>query len=305
VSEHIFGSGKFIYELISDWPKWPKDWDVTCCTGGATDSANRVYVLNRSEHPIGVFEADGTFLFSFGEGLFGRAHGVFVDDEDIIYCSDDVDHIVMKFNTKGELIETIGTRGVPSDSGSDPDSGWPGWIDTVTHAGPPFNRPTRMVKSPKGEFWASDGYANAAIHHWDAEGNLIKTFGGPGREPGHFRLPHGLDVDRLDRVWVADRENSRIQLFSNEGEFLREWPNRLRPAEVFAGKGDYVYIGEIDGRITVMDLDGNIVSEIGYPDSVIRAHSVWVDQVGDIYFATLSRGIGFYKLVLLQGMIDG
>jgi len=293
----IYGSGEFTYELLPDWAQWPSDWRHGQVTGAATDSQDRVYVLNRSDHPVVVFNRDGSFIKTFGEGLFGRAHGCTVDSNDLIWCTDDLDHVILAFDADGNLVEQMGTRGVCSPSGIDPSLGFAESFDAIIEPAPPFNRPTKLAFAPTGERFVSDGYGNAAAHRFTAEGELITTWGGGGTATGRFRLPHGIWVDGENRAWVADRENHRVQLFDKNGTFIREWPNRLRPAEVYGDAEGHIYFGEIDGMVTVLDMDGNILAEVGHAYSPIRAHSIWGDSHGDLYFGTLGRGTGLYKLV--------
>jgi streptogramin lyase len=293
----IYGTGKFRYELVEDWAKLPAGLEFGQVTGAATDSQDRVFVFNRSEHPVVVFDRDGKFIKTWGEGVFGRAHGIFIGPDDSVYCSDDQDHVVMKFSPDGEVKWTIGVKGQSADSGYVPGPNLIDQLATITHAGPPFNRPTQLVLGPDGQMYASDGYGNAAIHRFSADGKHLLTWGGPGTGPGQFRLPHGLAVDKFSRVWLADRENHRVQLFTNEGKFLREFAGLDRPADIFIDKDDRVFFGEIDGKVSVWDLDGNQLARFGEPIAAFRAHGIWGDSRGDLYLGLLYNGPKISKLV--------
>src|SRR2546423_2599219 len=113
----IVGQGPFRYQALARWERLPPGWSFVEVAGVATDSRDRVYVFNRGEHPVIVFDRDGAFLTSWGEGLFTRAHGIFIGPDDAVYCTDDLDHTVRKFTPEGKLLLTLGTSGCPSDTG--------------------------------------------------------------------------------------------------------------------------------------------------------------------------------------------
>src|SRR5437763_6070757 len=105
------GTGSFRYEALAHWEQLPAGWRFGEVAGVATDSRDRVYVFSRSEHPLTVFDRDGRFLTSWGEGLFNRAHGITIGPDDAVYCTDDLDHTVRKFTPEGRLLMTLGTCG--------------------------------------------------------------------------------------------------------------------------------------------------------------------------------------------------
>src|SRR5262245_58366120 len=113
----LVGSSPFRYEANENWAQLPSGWSFNEVVGVATDSSDRVYAFNRGEHPVIVFDRNGKFLSSWGEGLIVRAHGIHIGSDDSVYLSDDLDHTVRKFTTDGELLMTLGTRGVSSDTG--------------------------------------------------------------------------------------------------------------------------------------------------------------------------------------------
>ncbi len=299
-----YGSGKYTYELDQKWAKLPAGVEFGQVTAAATDSKGNVYVFNRSDRPMFVFDRQGNYLTDWGAGIFGNrsAHGLVITPDDTLYCTDWVDHVVQKMTTDGRVLGTMGTKGVPADSGYVVGPNLIAQLDTITHAGPPFNQPTKLMVAANGDMFATDGYGNAAVHHFSADGKLIKTWGGPGQGPGQFKLPHGLWVSKDGKVYVADRENSRVQVFTSDGQFIEEWANWMRPADVFIDPDGMIYVAEIDGRITITDPNHKIVSRFGEtPDptqSPVRtAHSIWVDDRGDIYLGLLGTGPKIEKLV--------
>lgn len=144
-----------------------------------------------------------------------------------------------------------------------------------------------MVPAPSGNLYVSDGYRNARVHRFTADGRLLASWGQGGKtEPNHFHLPHSLVVDRDGVVYVCDRENNRIQVFAADGKFLAMWPDLRRPLDISIDRDGIFYISEggVDGlspRISLMDKHGNVVVRW---DS-LSAHGSWVDANGDIYLA--------------------
>jgi sugar lactone lactonase YvrE len=303
----IVGEGDYRYELAENWEQIPQGWGHGDVGGIATDSQDRVYVFNRSEHPLIVYDRDGRFLGSWGEGQFSRPHGITITPDDTVWLATDTDHTVCKYSLDGKLLQVLGTKGEPSDTGY---TG--GDLQSITHGGPPFNRPTRLSRSTSGDLYISDGYGNARVHRFTGDGEHIQSFGEPGTGPGQFNLPHSVWVHTDGRVFVCDRENDRIQIFSPTGEPLDAWTNLTRPGDLFIDKNNTVYIGEmswecdvasLSGRIwpesrsaamTVRDMDGNILARWGgdepcTPGNFASPHGLWVDSHGDIYVGEVTQ----------------
>ena len=226
----IVGQGEHRYELVENWEQLPEGFAHGDVAGVATDSQDRVYVFNRSEHPLLVYNREGKFLKSWGEGVYTRPHGITILD-DIVYLVDDFDHTVRKMTLDGEVLQTLGTPNQPSDTGYD--WGVSTSLKTIAYGGPPFNRPTRLSVAPNGDLYVSDGYGNARIHHFSANGELLQSWGQPGTGQGEFNLPHSVWAHTDGRVFVCDRENERVQIFAPEGEYLEEWTNMKRPGDLF------------------------------------------------------------------------
>jgi DNA-binding beta-propeller fold protein YncE len=277
----------------------------------ATDSRGRVYVFSRLPHQVLVFDRTGNFLTSWGDGLFVRPHGMFIGPDDALYLTDDGDHTVRKFTPEGKLLLTLGTRGRASDTGATSMD-----FRTVLRGGPPFHFPTNLAIAPSGELFVSDGYGNARVHKFTPDGRLLKSWGEPGAGPGQFHLPHGIAVGQAGIVFVADRENSRIQLFSSEGEYLDQWTDVARPCQVFTDPEGTVYVAELGfrvamwpgshapkpdapgGRISVFSPEGKLLARWGggerpaEPGDFLAPHSLWVDSHGDLYVAEVILAAG-------------
>ncbi len=298
-------------EANDRWAKLPLGWSWTEVAAVATDSRDRVFVFNRGEHPLMVFDRDGTFLTAWGEGVFARPHGITIGPDDAVYCTDDLDHTVRKFASDGTLLMTLGTSGQPSDTGATS-------IDfrTIRHAGPPFYFPTNVALSAAGEIYVTDGYGNARVHKFAPDGRLLFSWGEPGTGPGQFRVPHGIAVDRNGTVFVADRENSRIQLFSADGKFLDERTDIARPCQVAFDAAGNLFVAELGyragmwpgtsapsadatgGRVSVFDSRGELLTRWGggdnptAPGDFFAPHDICIDSRGDVYVAEVVMSAG-------------
>ena len=287
------------FEVIEGWEKLPEGWSFVEVAGIATDSRDRVYAFNRGEHPMIVFDADGNFLDAWGEGMFTNAHGIYIGPDDRIYAADNFDHTVRIFSPDGTLLDTLGEKDQPSDTGFVPGQ------TPVQYGGEPFNRVTNVALDRVGDLYIADGYGNARVHKFSADGEHLFSWGEPGAGPGEFRLPHAIAIDEDDRVIVADRENSRIQLFSPKGEYLTEWTGISRPDDLFIDEAAGVmYVAELGGwaagadipphvppaSVCLIDLDGTLISRFGSGDPVrsgnfFAPHGIWADSKGDLYVA--------------------
>ena len=289
------------FEVIQGWEQLPEGWSFVEVAGVATDSDDRVYAFNRGEHPMIVFDADGNFIEAWGEGVFTNPHGIHIGPDDRIYAADNFDHTVRIFSRSGELLLTLGEKDKPSNTGFVPGK------TPVQRGGEPFNMVTNMALSSAGELYVSDGYGNARVHKFTSGGEHEFSWGEPGTGPGEFRLPHAIAVDADDRIYVADRENSRVQVFSPRGEYLTQWNHVIRPDDLFIDRDGLMYVAELGeragrnpdveilphmphARVSVLDLDGEVVTRFGGDDPVrpgnfFAPHGIWADSKGDLYVA--------------------
>ena len=306
----IVGEGKYKFELVENWAQIPDGWHIGDAPGVATDSEGQVYLFNRSEHPVIVFDRDGNFQGSWGEGVFARAHGITITSNEIVYCTDDMDHTVRKFTLQGELLHTIGTPNQPSDTGYVNEGDYA--LTTVQRAAGPFNRPTKVAEATNGELFITDGYGNARIHRFSAEGDLIHSWGDPGDGPGQFNLPHSIWIHEDGGVLVCDRENCRVQIFNQAGNLLGAWTNIGRPQELYVDQDNTVYVasryckkGEktmagqpmtetCPAHVSVRDMEGNLLARWGgsdphEPGSFGGSHGICLDSHGDLYVAEVAE----------------
>jgi DNA-binding beta-propeller fold protein YncE len=307
----VVGAGQYRYQVQVGWEQMPAGWSFVEVAGVATDSADRVYVFNRGEHPVIVFDREGRFLTSWGEGTFQRPHGIAIGPDDGVYCTDDLGHAVHKFTTEGKLLFSLGTPGKPSETGA---VGFD--YRTIRQGGPPFNLPTNVAFAPDGSLFISDGYGNARVHHFSADGKLLASWGAPGEGPGQFNVPHGIAVDRQSRVYVADRENSRVQVFTRDGELLGIWTDVARPMQVFVGPEGQVFVAEVGwragrfpwqtpppgevpaARVSIFDSDGRLLVRWGgegdpcAPGEFFAPHDLAIDSRGDLYVGEVVMSAG-------------
>ena len=278
------GSGKYTYEYIPDWAKLPSGQEFGTCSAVASDSQDRVYVFQRKNPPVLVFDREGNFLNSWGEGMFDDPHGIFIKD-DIAYLTDREGSIAMKCTLDGKELLSIGTRGEYSDTGCEV-------AGTVApRSAGPFNYVTEMVPAPNGELYISDGYRNARVHRFSAAGELISSWGEPGKGgPNQFHLPHSLIVGTNGQVYLCDRENTRVQVFSPEGEYITMWTDMQRPLDISQDSEGIFYTSERPDdnnppQMSVLDGDGKVLER--FPSR--SAHGSWVDAHGDLYLALTSE----------------
>jgi DNA-binding beta-propeller fold protein YncE len=310
----VVGSGKLRYTAHADWASLPPGASFVEVVGIATDADDCAYVFSRGEQPVMVFAPDGRYLRGWGENVFTRPHGITIAPDGSIYCTDDQDHTVRKFSPEGKLLMTLGTSGQPSDTGID-------GMDyrTIRRPAGPFNMPCNLAIAPDGGLYVCDGYGNARVHRFTAEGKYELSWGEVGDHPGAFNLPHGIAVDRQSRVYVADRENSRIQIFSPEGKFLTQWTDTGRPMQVFIDANDLAYVCDVGFRAgrfpwnpappepvrgaytSIFDLEGKLLSRWGGSADPCAAgdffapHGICVDSKGAIYVGEVVMSAGGRK----------
>lgn len=293
----LLGNGLYMYEVSGEnWGNLPSGWSYKEATTVAVDSNDNVYVFHRGLHdPVIVFDSKGNVIKTWGKGIFTNPHGITVGPDDSIYCVDNGDHTVRKFTQDGALLMTLGVKDNPAPAMS----------------GLPFNRPTYVAIDPTtGDIFVADGYTNAKIHRYNANGELMFSWGNSGTGPGEFNIVHDVCIDNQGNVYVADRENQRVQIFDREGNFINQWINLSRAACLHVdqtGTDPLIYVGEyfcgietnsmgknLGPRISIFDGDGVLISRIGeesYGEQAGRffsPHGIAVDSKGDIYVAEVS-----------------
>jgi len=303
----ILGYGDYRYELDDSWPKIPEGWTIgqgadklgsksekkgstfLGVSDVAVDSEDRVFVLNRDAHPIVVFEGNsGQFVNSWGENEFKEPHGIHIDKEDNVWTTDRQDHVVVKYTKYGEKLTEIGERGWANSSVTP--------YGTENFIGGPFCMPAGVTIASTGAIFVADGYGNRQVHRFSPAGELELSWGISGTGPGEFALVHNVDVDSKDRVYVCDRENSRVQIFDYDGNFIEEWRDVLNPGDIHCDRQNLVYVAEqgtptgvAPNGISIFSESGELVSRFrGRDKGFSQPHGISTDSKGNIYTAELS-----------------
>jgi DNA-binding beta-propeller fold protein YncE len=204
---------------------WPAEHDSAwgAMAGIAVDDAGRIWLFNRGEVPVQVYSTEGKLVRSWGRGEFREPHQVRIDGEGNLWLADSGRHAVRKYAQDGQLLLTLG---VLDEAGED--SGH-------------FNRPTDVAVTREGEIFVADGYGNNRIVHFDKQGRFVKTWGELGSRRGQFSIPHSIAADSRGRLYVADRNNARIQVFDQAGRCLDEWRDLLVPWHIVVTETDQIY----------------------------------------------------------------
>lgn len=273
----------------------PATWNFGQVSGVATSANGYILVLHRGASPIMLFDPSGRFVRAWGDGLFSNgkvggiapgdrqpgqsgytavygaagchacgAHAIRVDPDGNLWVVDAPGHVVYKMDFQGRVLMELGTRGVSGQSDNT------------------FNLPTDVGFGPGGEVYVSDGYGNARVVKYTADGRYMLEWGSRGTGPGEFGLPHNLVTDANGRVYVTDRDNQRVQVFTSTGEFLAEWPDIGGNSALFMTSGE-------DQRIwtggTLRDLEGLEVATLPGGNG---GHGMTQTPDGEVFVAQLA-----------------
>lgn len=297
------------YVTQRDWGELPEGmaWAAVTAVEPAPDGRT-IYVVHRcaanscdgrSEPPILTYDYEGNLLASFGEGLFVFPHGATVDKDGNLWVTDARDngalgHQVIKFSPAGEVLMTLGRPGV---GGTEP--GLLYWPNDV------------VIDPVDGDIFVAESHRNGLnnrIVQFAADGTFIRAFGSKGDGPGELSEPHSIAMDSQGRLFVGDRENNRIQIFSQEGEYLDEWRQFGRPSGLFITPDDTLYVadsesgpdtganeltGIMKGIRIGSAVDGTVHAFIEDLEPLTDPHSgaegVGVDAEGNVYGAVVRR----------------
>jgi streptogramin lyase len=167
------------------------------------------WLIQRGEKapPVIAVDAKGKVLHAFGQGLYKIPHAIRLDPQGNVWTVDAGSSTVLKFSPNGEKLLQIDVGGQPENSRS------------------AFKGTTDIAFAPNGRIFISDGYGNARILEYSGDGKKIHEWGEAGTGPGQFHLPHSIVIDRQNIIYVADRENGRVEKFDFDGKFLGEIPD--------------------------------------------------------------------------------
>ena len=275
------------FRLVENFFHYPAYSIVGRVSGIAVAPNGAIVVLNRGHHPMMEFKSDGTFVRSWGEGskMFEGAHTVRFDLQGNLWYVDAADNIIFRFDSEGRTVGTLGTNPEP-------------WT-YLTHV---FERGVRgraalyqqtdIGWGKDGSSYVADGYGNSRVAKFDKDGNFVKAWGERGAQPGNFNTPHGLVVDNNDVVYVADRGNSRIQVFDAEGSQKGVWNMPTAPWALCLtnGPNQVMFVGSV-GRVYKMDLGGKILGSFGrpgrMPGTIDSIHQLACPDERTVYLANL------------------
>lgn len=295
------------YKAVAEWPMeamgdkgyaagpW-NYWQVPSVT---VEADGNILVMHRGDFPILEYEPDGKFIgpwgnirFSEGKVMEGKmfvppedrrpgmsryqalygpagcsncgAHSIRTDPKGNIWVIDAPGDVIYKLDPRGEILMTLGQKGKPGDGRNN------------------FYLPTDVGFAPNGDFYVSDGYGNARVVKFSAEGRYLLQFGKRGSGPGEFQLPHNVVVDAQGKVYVTDRENARVEVFDADGKYLTEWDHTGGVSALVMAKDQKIWLGG-----TERDLDGKIIGKLP-GESSTGCHGAAVADNGDVYLGLLS-----------------
>ena len=291
------------YTEVAEWPDQVMNaagtpggpWSLIQVSGVAVNARGNILVLHRGAHPILEFHPDGRFIRSWGNGMFSDgkvvfiapryriagqsifsavygpagcascgAHSIRVDPKHNIWVVDAPGHVIYKMDPQGNVMMELGQKGVPGTGHNT------------------FNLPTDVAFAPNGDFYVTDGYANARVLKFSHDAKYVLEWGTRGTGSGQFELPHNVVVDAQGRVYVTDRENQRIEVFDENGKFLKQWPTIEGVSGLFMTKDQKIWAGAV-----LMNLDGEVLGRL--PNGTAAGgHGVAVSESGDVYLAQLT-----------------
>ena len=244
------------YLAYPGWGELPdgREWGATSAIYPANDGRH-MWVAERcganlcvgsDVDPVLLFDLEGNLVRSFGAGLIAWPHGIFVDADDNVWIADAVGyapvpdgwgHVVYKFSPEGELLMTLGRKGVAGDG-----------KDT-------FRKPNDVVVAPDGTIFVADGHgsgpdapANNRIVKFAPDGTYLMEFGMPGGDDGELDEPHAIAMDSKGRLFVGDRANSRVQIFDQDGNHLDTWTQFGRPSGLYIDADDILYVADSESN---------------------------------------------------------
>jgi sugar lactone lactonase YvrE len=248
-------------------------------SSAAVTASGHLLIFNRGASPLIEVDKDGKFVRAFGEGRYVRPHGLRLDPEGNIWTTDVNGHTVTKMNPRGEVLMTLGVKGQAGD--------WSEAANTRL-----LNEPNDLSFGRGGEIYIAVGHGNGEprVLKFDKTGKLLKAWGGKGTGPGQFDIAHSIVVDGKGLVYVADRQNRRVQVFDEHGTFVREWKFAGLPCGLYIGRDQQMYLlSGFAGQILKLDANGKAIAATGQPGKGLgefgEAHYMTMGPRDEIYVA--------------------
>lgn len=259
----------------------PTGIEFTSVASVAMNSAGHLIVLQRGPVPFLEFDAEGNFIRTFGASdLFNRSHGLRIDAQDNLWVTDVNDHIAMKLNSDGEILMNFGVRGE-------------GGLWDVDSGSLLLNEPNDIAHDSFGNFYIAQGHGYGAIPEilkFNSDGEFILKWGALGNGQGEFAVAHSIVIDSDNTIYVADRENTRIQTFDTNGNFIDQWNYNTLICALYLHDDGFMYITTgFDGEFAKLELNGNVLGAIGRPGSgngeFGEGHSIVLDENGNVFIS--------------------
>jgi len=302
------------YKEVPNFFKMPPGRPMGSTSAVAGDSKGNIWVVDRCAanscvgsklDPVMEFDAKGNFVKAFGAGLLQFAHGVFIDSRDHIWVTDNVPtsgkggkgQVVLEFDPSGRLLRTMGKIGV---AGSGPDL---------------FTEPNAVLVAPDGSIFVAEGHVadykgHPRIIKFDKNGKFIKQWGSSGTGPGQFGIPHCLAMDSKGNLYIGDRDNNRIQVFTQDGKFLGQFTQFSRPSGIAIDRNDIMYVTDSESKnkvgyghhpgwkrgVRIGSVKDGVVTDF-IPDDVADVEAsatsggegIWADGKGAVYVAEVGQ----------------
>jgi len=259
------------------------NWELGMISSSASDGKGTIYLLQRglTAQPVVAINEQGKVLREWGKGLYQIPHSIRIDPSGNIWTVDSASSRIIKYSPQGDKLLDFVVGEQPQTKSQ-------------------FNGTADIAFSPDGHLFIADGYGNARILEYDAKGTRLRQWGKPGQGPGELNLPHGIAIDDKQVIYVADRENGRIQRFSREGKYLSEI-NGLGKTFSLTIKNNALWIGsqprnEPNGAPGwIMKLDPTTGKVLGRIDS-LGHHSIDVSAIGEILTGVRPDQLLWFKL---------
>ncbi|MEX2130756.1 MAG: peptidyl-alpha-hydroxyglycine alpha-amidating lyase family protein [Pseudohongiellaceae bacterium] len=256
----------------------PAAMEPASYAGAAMTLQGNLVILSRAAPPFLEFDPDGAFVRAFGrDDLLRRAHGMSIDREGNMWVTDVADHLVMKLDADANVLMTLGTKGEAGE--------WDTAAGNLL-----FNEPNDVALDSAGNIYVAQGHGGNTprVLKFSPQGDFIMQWGSRGYGPGQFVAAHAIEIDADDVLYVADRENMRIQRFDTNGNLLREWKFDAMVCAIFLHADGFMYLTTgFDGEFAKVDMDGNVLGAIGSPGTgngqFGEAHALTMDAAGNAY----------------------
>jgi sugar lactone lactonase YvrE len=234
-------------------------------------------VFNRGRFPLLEFEPSGKFVRSLDTAEYARPHGMRIDAAGNIWTTDVNGHTVTKMNPRGEIQFVLGVKGQAGE-----------WNEAAKTR--LLNEPTDVAIAPSGDIFVTAGHGQATprVLRFDRKGAFIRSWGGKGTAPGQFDVAHSVVVDEKGLVYVADRQNRRVQIFDVDGNFVKAWPFAGLPCGLHIARGGQMYlVSGFAGQILKLDANGKVLAATGQPGKALG-------EFGEAHYLTVGPDDGIY-----------